>query len=164
VGQNTPAPELQKGFTGFEGNFRAPLNSDSKTFQTDSNAGYDFNKAFGIFAGMRSTLQHADHHHAGVNGTATTTTTNVTNNGLGNAYFGFCHARSNKTLGTIVRPLHLLRPTGDLKGFSSGRAMLTGPILEHSFDRLTPFSKAVWPMPCPIQGFCPPRPFTSLAC
>src|SRR5438270_800167 len=48
-GQNLPAPEIQKGFTGFE-EFQGTLNSDSKNFKLDSNAGYDFNKHFGIFA------------------------------------------------------------------------------------------------------------------
>ncbi|HEY2911748.1 MAG TPA: hypothetical protein VGK21_00180, partial [Candidatus Angelobacter sp.] len=49
-GQSVPAPEMQKGFTGFE-ELQGTLNSDSKIFKLDSNAGYDFNKHFGIFVG-----------------------------------------------------------------------------------------------------------------
>jgi hypothetical protein len=57
-----------------------------------------------------------------VNGTATTTTTDVTNNGLGNAYLGFAMRAPNKTLdyGSTVT---FAAPTGSTtKGFSSGRA------------------------------------------
>jgi hypothetical protein len=90
-------PDLQKGFTGFE-EFQGTVNSDSKIFKLDSNAGYDFNKHFGVFAGMPLYFANTQTTTAQVNGTATTTTTNVTNNGLGNAYFGFAMRAPNKTL------------------------------------------------------------------
>ena len=98
VGQNIPMPEKQKGFTGFE-EFQGTLNSDdSKIFKLDSNAGYDFNKHFGIFAGMPLYFANTQTTTTQVNGTATTTTTDVSNNGLGNAYFGFAMRAPNKTL------------------------------------------------------------------
>src|SRR5438270_14023017 len=97
VGQNPPAPEMQKGITGFE-EFQGTLNSDSKNFKLDSNAGYDFNNHFGIFVGMPFYFANTQTTTMQVNGTATTTTTNVTNNGLGNAYFGFAMRAPNKTL------------------------------------------------------------------
>ena len=82
-GQKQPAPEMQKGFTGFE-EFQGTVNSDSKMFKLDSNAGYDFNKHFGVFIGMPLYFANTQTTTTQVNGTATTTTTDVTNNGLGN--------------------------------------------------------------------------------
>lgn len=74
--QNQPQtlPEPQKGFTGFE-SFQGSLNSDSKMFKLDSNAGYDFNPHFGIFAGMPLYFANTQTTTTQVNGTATTTTT-----------------------------------------------------------------------------------------
>ncbi len=137
--QNPPTPELQKGFTGFE-EFQGTVNSDSKIFKLDSNAGYDFNKHFGIFAGMPLYFANTQTTTTQVNGTATTTTTNVTNNGLGNAYFGFAMRAPNKTL-DYSSTVTLAAPTGSTsKGFSSGRANADWTNrFEHSFDRLTPF-------------------------
>src|SRR5947209_12015981 len=95
-GQNPPAPEIQKGFTGFE-EFQGTLNSDSKNFKLDSNAGYDFNKHFGIFAGMPLYFANTQTTTPQVHGTATTTTTDVTNHAVGHAYLGFCMPPPNKT-------------------------------------------------------------------
>src|SRR5262245_34260303 len=84
----SPTPEFQKGFTGSEG-FQGSLNSDdSKMFKLDTNVGYDFNKHFGIFGGMPFYFANMQTVTTQVNGTTTTTTQDVTNNGLGNAYFG----------------------------------------------------------------------------
>src|SRR5436305_5413545 len=82
-GQSQPEP--QKGFTGFAA-FQGSLNSDSRMFKLDSNAGYDFNRHFGVFAGMPFYFANTQTVTTQVNGNATTTTQNVVNNGLGNAY------------------------------------------------------------------------------
>jgi hypothetical protein len=161
VGQNNPAPEMQKGFTGFE-EFQGTLNSDSKMFKLDSNAGYDFNKHFGVFVGMPVYFSNTQTTTTQVNGTATTTTTDVTNNGLGNAYFGFAMRAPNKTLdyGSTVT---FAAPTGSTtKGFSSGRANFDWDNrFEHAFDRLTPFFDLGLANAVPDTGLTT-KPFTSL--
>jgi hypothetical protein len=160
-GQNTPAPEMQKGFTGFE-EFQGTLNSDSKNFKLDSNAGYDFNKHFGIFVGMPLYFANTQTTTTQVNGNATTTTTDVTNNGLGNAYFGFAMRAANKTL-DYSSTVTMAAPTGSTsKGFSSGRANADWDNrFEHAFNRLTPFVDAGLANAVPDTGLST-RPFTSL--
>ncbi len=152
---------MQKGFTGFE-EFQGTLNSDSKNFKLDSNAGYDFNKHFGIFAGMPFYFANTQTTTTQVNGTATTTTTDVTNNGLGNAYFGFAMRAPNKTL-DYSSTVTMAAPTGSTsKGFSSGRANADWDNrFEHAFDRLTPFVDAGLANAVPDTGLNT-KPFTSL--
>lgn len=160
-GQYQPMQEAQKGFTGFEA-FQGSINSDNKMFKLDSNAGYDFNKHFGIFAGMPLYFANTETAVTQVNGTATTTTTNVTNNGIGNAYFGLTMRALNKTLDYSATAT-FAAPTGSTtKGLSSGRANadLTNR-LEHSFDRLTPFVEAGVSNADPDSQLFT-RPFTSL--
>ena len=160
-GQNPPAPEMQKGFTGFE-EFQGTLNSDSKNFKLDSNAGYDFNKHFGIFVGMPFYFANTQTTTTQVNGTATTTTTDVTNNGLGNAYFGFAMRAPNKTL-DYSSTITMAAPTGSTsKGFSSGRANADWDNrFEHAFNRLTPFFDGGLANAVPDTGLNT-KPFTSL--
>jgi hypothetical protein len=159
--QNPPTPELQKGFTGFE-EFQGTVNSDSKIFKLESNAGYDFNQHFGVFAGMPLYFANTQTTTTQVNGTATTTTTNVTNNGLGNAYFGFAMRAPNKKL-DYSSTLTLAAPTGSTaKGFSSGRANFDWDSrFEHSFDRFTPFFDGGVANAVPDSRLST-RPFTSL--
>jgi len=161
LAQKQPAPEMQKGFTGFE-EFQGTVNSDSKMFKLDSNAGYDFNKHFGVFAGMPLYFANTQTTTTQVNGTATTTTTDVTNNGLGNAYFGFAMRAPNKAL-DYGSTLTFAAPTGSTtKGFSSGRANFDWDNrLEHSFDRLTPFADLGLANAVPDTGLTT-KPFTSL--
>ncbi|MGB9119039.1 MAG: hypothetical protein WCE73_00330, partial [Candidatus Angelobacter sp.] len=142
--------------------FQGTLNSDSKIFKLESNAGYDFNKHFGVFVGMPFYFANTQTTTTQVNGTATTTTTNVTNNGLGNAYFGFAMRAPNKTLdyGSTVT---LSAPTGSTsKGFSSGRANFDWDNrFEHAFNRLTPFVDAGLANAVPDTGLNT-KPFSSL--
>lgn len=154
-------PEPQKGFTGFE-SFQGSLNTDSKMFKLDSNAGYDFNKHFGIFAGMPLYFANTQTTTTQVNGTATTTTTNVTNNGIGNAYFGLAMRAPNQTL-DYSSTMTFAAPTGSTtNGFSSGRANVDWTNrLEHSFDRLTPFFEGGLSNAVPDSTLFT-RPFTSL--
>jgi hypothetical protein len=160
-GQYEPIPDFQKGFTGYEA-FQGSLNSDSKMFKLDSNAGYDFNRHFGIFAGMPVYFANTQTTVIQVNGTATTTTTDVTSNGFGNAYFGLAMRAPNKVL-DYSSTATFAAPTGSTaKGLSSGRANADWDNrVEHSFDRLTPFVEAG------LSNFVPDsqlftRPFTSL--
>jgi hypothetical protein len=159
--QNMPAPEPQKGFTGFE-EFQGSVNSDSKMFKLDSNAGYDFNKHFGVFAGMPLYFANTQTTTTQVNGTATTSTTDVTNNGIGNAYFGFALRAPGKAL-DYSSTVTLAAPTGSTsKGFSSGRANADwSNRFEHSFNRLTPFFEGGLANAVPDSRLST-RPFTSL--
>lgn len=160
-GQYEPTPDFQKGFTGYEA-FQGSVNSDSRMFKLDSNAGYDFNKHFGLFAGMPLYFANTQTTITQVNGTATTTTSNVTNNGIGNAYFGLAMRAPNKTL-DYSSTATFAAPTGSTsKGLSSGRANVdfTNRV-EHSFDRLTPFVEGGVSNAVPDSELFT-RPFTSL--
>ena len=126
-GQYQPLPEAQKGFTGFEA-FQGSLNSDSKMFKLDSNVGYDFNRHFGVFAGMPVYFANTQTVTTQVNGNATTTTQDVTNNGLGNAYFGLALRAPGKTL-EYSSTVTFAAPTGSTSKASAAAApMPTGPI------------------------------------
>ena len=160
-GQYQPIPEFQKGFTGYE-EFQGSVNSDSRMFKLDSNAGYDFNRHFGVFAGMPLYFANTETMITQVNGNTTTTTTDVTNNGIGNAYFGLAMRAPNKTL-DYSSTATFAAPTGSTsKGLSSGRANVDFTNrLEHAFDRLTPFVEAGVANAVPDSQLFT-RPFTSL--
>lgn len=160
-GQYQPVSEAQKGFNGFE-DFQGSLNADSKMFKLDSNIGYDFNKHFGLFAGMPVYFANTQTVTTQVNGNTTTTMQDVTNNGLGNAYFGLAMRAPSKALeytGTFT----FAAPTGSTsKGFSSGRANADWTNrFEHSFNRLTPFFEGGLSNAVPDSQLFT-RPFTSL--
>jgi len=159
---SAPVPEPQKGFTGSE-SFSGALNSDnSKVFKLDTNVGYDFNKHFGIFGGMPFYIANLQTTVTQVNGNTTTTTQDVTNNGLGNAYFGMAMRAPNDAL-DYSSTITAAAPTGSTsKGLSSGRANVDWDNrVEHSFDRLTPFFEGGLSNSVPDSGLFT-RPFTSL--
>jgi hypothetical protein len=160
-GQHQPVPEAQKGFNEFE-TFQGSLNADSKMFKLDSSAGYDFNKHFGVFVGMPVYFANTQTVTTQVNGNTTTTTQDVTSNGLGNAYFGLAMRAPNKAL-DYSATLTLAAPTGSTsKGFSSGRANADWTNrFEHSFNRLTPFFEGGLSNAVPDSQLFT-RPFTSL--
>ncbi len=115
--------------------------------------GYDFNKHFGVFAGVPLYFAHVK---------ATTTTPSSSNNGLGNIYLGFLMRAPNPTL-NYAGAVTASAPTGNTSnGFSSGRASIDWTNrLEHSFDRLTPFFEGGLANTVPDSVFFT-RPFTSL--
>src|SRR5262249_12254999 len=148
--------------TGTEG-FSGALNSDdSKVFKLDTNVGYDFNKHFGIFAGMPFYIANLQSTVTQVNGNTTTTMQDVTNNGIGNAYFGMAMHAPNDTL-DYSSTITLAAPTGSTsKGLSSGRANADwNNRLEHSFNRFSPFFEGGLSNSVPDSGLFT-RPFTSL--
>lgn len=159
--QYQPIPELQKGFTGYE-EFQGSLNSESRMFKLDSNAGYDFSQHFGVFVGMPLYFANTQTMITQVNGNTTTTTTDVTNNGLGNVYFGLAIRVPNKAL-DYSSTATFAAPTGSTsKGLSSGRVNADWTNrFEHSFDRLTPFVEAGVANAVPDSQLFT-RPFTSL--
>jgi hypothetical protein len=164
-GQNTQAPgqakiDDSKGITGFE-SFQGTINSDSRIFKLDSNLGWDFNKHFGVFAGVPVYFANVPSSTT-TTGTTTTTSPSTSNNGLGNVYMGFMLKAPNPKL-DYAMAVTASAPTGSTsKGFSTGRAGVDWTNrFEHSFDRLTPFFEGGLSNTVPDTAFLA-RPFTSL--
>jgi hypothetical protein len=133
----TATPE--KGFTAIEA-FQGEVNSTEKTLKLDSNIGYDFNKHFGVFAGVPFYFTSTPSTSAT---TTTTATTGGTVSGIGNAYLGFALRAPNPKL-NYASVVTAGAPTGDTsKGLSSGRATVDwSNHFDRSFNRLTPFFDA----------------------
>lgn len=148
--------DTPKGFTEFE-SFQGTVNSDASVLKLDSTVGYDFNKNFGVFAGVPVYFSHVASTTA-----AGTTTTSSGGAGMGNAYLGFALRAPNPTL-DYASTITLGAPTGSTsKGFSTGRASIDwSNRFEHSFDRLTPFFEGGLANTVPDSIFLT-RPFTSL--
>jgi hypothetical protein len=164
-GQNAQVPSQtkiddSKGVTGFE-SFQGTINSDSRIFKLDSNLGWDFNKHFGIFAGVPVYFANVPSSST-TTGTTTTTTGSTSNNGLGNVYMGFILKAPNPKL-DYAMAVTGSAPTGSTsKGFSTGRAGFDWTNrFEHAFDRLTPFFEGGLSNTVPDTAFLT-RPFTSL--
>jgi hypothetical protein len=164
-GQNAQAPsqtkiDESKGVTGFEA-FQGTINSDSRIFKLDSNLGWDFNKHFGVFAGVPVYFANVPSSTT-TTGTTTTTTGSTSNNGLGNVYMGFAVKAPNPKL-DYAMAVTASAPTGSTsKGFSTGRAGVDWTNrFEHAFDRLTPFFEGGLSNTVPDTAFLA-RPFTSL--
>lgn len=164
--QTTASPQNQvqldspKGITGFE-SIQGTINSDSRVYKLDSNLGWDFNKHFGVFAGLPVYFASVPSSTA-TNGTTTTTTASTTNSGIGNVYLGFILRAPNPKL-DYASAVTASAPTGSVsKGFSTGRASVDWTNrFEHEFDRLTPFFEGGLSNTVPDSAFFA-RPFTSL--
>jgi hypothetical protein len=148
----TSVEEPSKGFTEFE-TFQGTTNTEGSVLKLDSTVGYDFNRHFGVFAGLPLYFTHVS---------ASSTTSSSTNNGIGNAYLGFVGRAPNPTL-DYATAVTLGAPTGSTsKGLSSGRASIDWTNrFEHSFDHLTPFFEGGLANTVPDSAFFT-RPFTSL--
>lgn len=146
----------QKGFTEIE-SFQGTVNSSDKVMKLDSTAGYDFNKHFGMFAGLPVYFSSAS-------GTATTTGTTSTGTGagVGNFYLGMAFRAPNPAL-NYASTITAGAPTGSTKkGLSSGRGTIDwSNHFDHSFSRLTPFLEAGLANTVP-DSILVTRPFTSL--
>ena len=149
-----------KGFSEIE-SIQATVNSDQKLFKLDSTVGWDFNKHFGVFAGVPVYFVEIPSSTT-TTGTTTTTTPSSTNNGIGNAYLGIAFRAPNPALG-YASTITAGAPTGDTsKGFSSGRATIDWDNrFEHSFTRLTPFLEGGFGNTVPDSRLVT-RAFTSL--
>jgi hypothetical protein len=149
-----------KGITGFE-SFQGTINSDSRIFKLDSNLGWDFNKHFGVFAGVPVYFASVPSSTT-TTGTTTTTSASSTNSGLGNVYMGFILKAPNPKL-DYASAVTVSAPTGSTSnGFSTGRAGVDWTNrFEHAFDRLTPFFEGGLSNTVPDTAFLT-RPFTSL--
>lgn len=152
-----PVPsDSDKGFTEME-SFQGTVNSSIKVLKLDSTAGYDFNKHFGVFAGLPLYITSAS-------GTTTTTgaTSNSTTSGIGNFYLGMAFRAPNPTL-NYASTITVGAPTGSVqKGLSSGRGTVDwSNHFDHSFHHLTPFLNAGLANTVP-DTLLVTRPFTSL--
>ncbi len=164
-GQNAQVPgqskiDDSKGITGFE-SFQGTINSDSRIFKIDSNLGWDFNKHFGIFAGVPVYFANVPSTTT-TTGATTPTNPSTSNNRLGNVYMGFALKAPNPAL-DYAMAVTASAPTGSTsKGFSTGRATFDWDNrFEHSFDRLTPFFEGGFGNTVPDAKF-QTRQFTSL--
>lgn len=159
LGAQTPAqPDADKGFTEIE-TFQGTVNSSDKLVKLDSTAGYDFNKHFGVFAGVPI-------YFSSVSGGTTTGTTGTTsgnsNAGIGNIYMGLAFRAPNPAL-NYGSTITAGAPTGSTKkGLSSGRGTIDwSNHFDRSFSRFTPFLDAGLANTVP-DSIRVVRPFTSL--
>ena len=154
----SPMPsDANTGFTEIE-TFQGAVNSSNKLLKLDSTAGYDFNKHFGVFAGLPIYFDNAS-------GTITTpagTTSSGTSAGIGNFYLGLAFRAPNPAL-NYGSTLTVGAPTGSVsKGLSTGRATVDwSNHFDHAFHRLTPFVDAGLANTVP-DTLLVTRPFTSL--
>jgi hypothetical protein len=165
-GQTQPSPnsraqvDSEKGITWFE-SLQGTINSDSRIYKIDSSLGWDFNRRFGVFAGVPVYFANVPSSTT-TNGTAATTNASFTNSGIGNAYLGFTLKAPSPKL-YYATEVTAYAPTGSVaKGFSNGRVGVDWTNrFEHTFSRLTPFFEGGLSNTVPDSAFLA-RPFTSL--
>jgi len=152
--------DSEKGITGFV-TLQGTINSDSRIYKLDSNLGWDFNKHFGVFAGVPVYVTNVPRSTT-TNGTTTTTNASHTNSGIGNAYLGFTLMAPSPKL-YYASSVTAYAPTGSAaKGLSTGRVGVDWTNrFEHTFYRLTPFFVGGLSNTVPDSAFFA-RPFTSL--
>lgn len=157
--QTPPAPDVDKGFTEME-TFQGTLNSTDRLIKIDSMAGYDFNKHFGVFAGLP--IYFASASGGTTTGTTGATTNGSTNAGFGNFYLGLAFRAPNPAL-NYGSTITAGAPTGSRRlGFSSGRGTIDwSNHFDRSFGRITPFLDAGLANTVP-DSLLVTRPFTSL--
>jgi hypothetical protein len=150
---STAPAESPQGFTEVE-SFQGMVNSDERLMKLDSTAGWDFNRHFGVFAGLPVYFAHLS--------SSTTATSGTSHDGIGNAYLGFAFRAPNPTV-NYASALTLAAPTGDTKkGLSTGRATFDWDNrFEHAFNRFTPFFDGGLSNTVPDSELLT-RPFTSL--
>jgi hypothetical protein len=152
-GQQPVSKDKENGFTEVE-TFQGAVGSSERLFKLDSTLGYDFNKHFGVYAGIPVYF---------TNFSSTSSTARAgTNLGLGNAYLGFV-VRSPHKLWNFASFVTAAAPTGSVsKGYSSGRASMDwSNRLEGALLRLKPFVTAGLSNTVPDSALIT-RPFTSL--
>jgi hypothetical protein len=152
--------ETPQGLTEIE-SFQGEVNSGERLLKLDSTVGWEFNRHFGMFAGVPVYFSHLASTTT-TTGTTTTTTPGASSSGIGNAYLGFALREPNPTL-DYASALTLGAPTGDTKkGLSTGRATFDWDNrFEHGFNRFTPFFDGGLGNTVPDSKFLT-RPFTSL--
>jgi hypothetical protein len=132
-GSSSTSTSQYRGFNAYE-SLRGVVTSSDSLLKLDSSVGYDFNRNFGIFAGIPVYMSNSFGGGS-----------NLQEHGIGDVYFG----------AEVYVPSHVVRysttvtvaaPTGNVqKGFSSGEVTVDWTNrFRHSFGRLTPsFSAGV---------------------
>jgi len=159
LAQTSATPDTEKGFTEVE-TFQGTLSSTNKLMKIDSTVGYDFNRHFGVFAGLP--IYFASVSGGATTGTIIAMTSGSSNAGIGNFYLGLAFRAPNPTL-NYGSTITAGAPTGSTsKGFSSGRGTVDwSNHFDHSFRRFTPFLDAGLANTVP-DSMLVTRPFTSL--
>ena len=160
-GQIPKAPEAERGITEIE-TFQGTVNSTDKLIKLDSSLGYDFNKHFGVFAGLPLYFSSLSGNTTTTGSTTTTASSTGTHSGIGNFYMGLALRAPNPTL-NYASTITVGAPTGSTRnGLSTGRASLDwSNYFDHSFDHLTPFLSAGLSNGVPDSALVT-HPFTSL--
>ena len=129
--QSEDSVEQEKGMVFYE-KFQGSSNTLGQVMKMDSTVGYNFNKYFGIDAGVPFYFVRSSSTSA--------TTGSTSNNGIGNAYVDLRLTVNNPTV-NFVSTLTGAAPTGDTAtGFSTGRATFDwNNYFDHPFSRITPF-------------------------
>src|SRR5260370_35277810 len=83
--QTSSAADQEKGFTAIE-SFQGSLNSSNKLLRLDSTLGYDFNKHFGVFAGVP--LYYSNVLDTSLTTSTTGASVRRTTDGVGNVHLG----------------------------------------------------------------------------
>ncbi len=140
LGLNTPNSRAQssspanpyKGFTFFEF-YGGSVNSLGSVTELDSTVGYNFNKYFGVDAGIPFYFVGASNKFS-IPGTAS-------GSGVGDVYADLLLTLTNPTV-NYLGTLRGTAPTGNSKtGFSTGRATFDWDnYLDHNFGGLRPFA------------------------
>ncbi len=132
--QPDQSPDPMKGFNAYE-NFRGMINHSGTLLKLDSTLGYDFNRYFGVFAGVP--LYFAS------DSSNTTGQTRIHDTGAGDLYFGLDAYAPNRYV-DYSSTLTISAPTGSVrKGFSPGEATVDwNNRFRHKIGRLAPFVAA----------------------
>ena len=161
IGQTSQPVDQEKGFTEIE-SIQGTINSSAKLLKFDSVLGYDFNKHFGMFAGLPVYFTNISTTSTTSSTTGTSGSTNTNNNGIGNVYVGFALRMPHEDW-NFASTLTGAAPTGSTtNGYSTGRVTVDwSNRLERSFNRFTPFIEAGLANTVPDSPLLT-RPFTSL--
>src|SRR5262245_35961493 len=81
---NAGVEDTPKGFNEYE-TFQGTTNSEGSILRLDSTLGYDFNRHFGVLAGLPLYIAHVSSSSTTTGTTPGTTTSSSTNTGVGNA-------------------------------------------------------------------------------
>jgi hypothetical protein len=161
VCQTSQPLEQERGFTEIE-SIQGTINSSAKLLKLDSVGGYDFNKHFGMFAGIPVYFANVSTTSTTTSTTGTSTSTSTNNSGIGNVYVGFV-LRVPHEQWNFASTLTGAAPTGSTtNGYSSGRVNVDwSNHVDRTFNRLTPFLDAGLANSVPDSPLLT-RPFTSL--
>ncbi|PYV45988.1 MAG: hypothetical protein DMG06_00190 [Acidobacteria bacterium] len=145
--------EEERGMVFYE-KFQGSSNTLGQVLKMDTTAGYNFNKHFGVDAGVPFYFVRSSPNSQTLGSTS--------NNGIGNAYVDLRLTVTNPAI-NFASTLTGTAPTGDTDtGFSTGRATFDwNNYFDHTFSQITPFANLGVANTVSDTHFFT-RPFTSL--